>query len=153
MYKSYVAKPLEIEREWVIVDAADQVLGRVAARVADILRGKHKPGYTPNVDCGDFVIVINADKIRVTGRKAEQKLYRHHTGYPGHLKTTVYKDLHAKHPDRVIEKAVWGMIKHNRLNHRLIRHLHVFAGSEHPHTAQMPKLLSFDQFPLAKATA
>ncbi|MEB3244968.1 MAG: 50S ribosomal protein L13 [Vampirovibrionales bacterium] len=153
MQKTFMAKPEGhkdgITRNWVVIDATDMVLGRLSARIAQILLGKHKPTYTPHVDCGDFVVVINAEKVRVTGKKAEQKKYYKHSGYPGGLKTTLYKDLKATRPEKIVEMAVWRMLKHNRLNNQLIRHLNVYAGSEHPHTAQQPVLLAPEAFPLS----
>jgi large subunit ribosomal protein L13 len=137
-FKTYSANVDTITRKWWVVDAKGQTLGRLATQVAMLLRGKHKPEYTPHVDSGDFVVVINASQIEVTGKKPLQKLYRHHTGYLGHLKSITYRDLHAKHPDRVIEKAVWGMIPHNRLGSAQITKLKVYAGAEHPHAAQQP---------------
>lgn len=137
--KTYSAKPLEVERKWWIIDAEGKTLGRLASLVANLLRGKHKPQYTPHIDTGDFVVVINADKIKVSGKKQSDKLYRHHTGYPGGLKTLTFEQMMEKHPTRAIEKAVWGMIPHNRLGRQLITKLKVYAGSEHPHEAQKPE--------------
>ncbi len=137
--KTYSAKPLEVERKWIVVDAEGQTLGRLATIVATLLRGKHKPEYTPHVDTGDFVIVINAKGIQVSGKKRTDKKYYHHTGYLGHLKVINFEDLLAKSPEKVIEKAVWGMIPHNRLGRDLIKKLHVYAGAEHPHQAQKPE--------------
>ncbi len=134
--KTFSAKPLETERKWLLIDAEGQTLGRLATLVANLLRGKHKPEFTPHIDTGDFVVVINADKIKVTGKKIDQKLYRHHTGYIGGLKTVVLKDLLAKHPTRPIEKAVWGMLPHNTLGRQQLLKLKVYAGAEHPHQAQ-----------------
>lgn len=139
--KSYVAKPLEIERKWYVVDATDKTLGRLSSEIASRLRGKHKPIYTPHVDCGDFIIVVNAEKIKVTGNKATQKLYRHHTGYMGGLREVTYKDMLAKHPERIIEKAVKGMLPKNSLGSQMYRKLKVYAGPEHEHQAQKPELL------------
>lgn len=139
MQKTYYPKENEITRSWVLVDANDQILGRLAARITAYLIGKHKPQYTPGVDVGDFVVVINADRIRVTGNKMENKMYYRHTGYPGGIKSINLRDQLARHPDRVIRKAVWGMLPHNRLGRRLIKKLKVYAGSEHPHQAQQPK--------------
>lgn len=139
--KTFMAKPAEIERKWYVVDAAGQTLGRLSSEVAAILRGKHKPIYTPHVDTGDFVIVINADKIVLTGNKLLQKKYRHHSGYPGGLKEIIYKDLLNKKPEKAIEVAVKGMLPHNRLGAKMYRKLKVYRGSKHPHQAQRPELL------------
>lgn len=137
--KTSFLRPQDVTRRWYVVDAAGQVLGRLASRIAFVLRGKHKPEYTPHVDCGDFVIVVNAEKVRLTGRKLDQKLYRHHTLYPGGLKEQTARELLARHPDRLIRRAVWGMLPHNRLGRRIIRKLKVYAGPEHPHQAQKPE--------------
>jgi large subunit ribosomal protein L13 len=126
------------------VDAAGQNLGRLATQIATVLRGKHKPLYTPGLDCGDFVVVVNAEKVRVTGRKLDQKFYYRYSGYPGGLAEISLRDQLAKHPERVIEAAVKGMLARNRLRHQLIRKLKVYAGPQHPHQAQQPK-----PFPLA----
>lgn len=139
--KSYVAKPLEIERKWYVIDATDKTLGRLSSEIASRLRGKHKPIYTPHVDCGDYIIVINAEKVKVTGNKATQKLYRHHTGFMGGLREVSYKEMLAKHPERIIEKAVKGMLPKNALGSQMYRKLKVYAGSEHGHEAQMPEVL------------
>ena len=140
MLKSYMAKAQEVERKWYVVDAADQTLGRLASEVAAILRGKHKPIYTPHVDTGDFVIVINAEKIKLTGNKLSQKIYRHHSGYPGGLKEIDYRTLLQKRPEKAIELAVKGMLPHNRLGDKMYRKLKVYKGSEHPHQAQKPEI-------------
>ena len=139
--KTYVAKPDEIEREWWIVDAQGKTLGRLASEVARILRGKHKPYYTPHLDCGDYVIVINAEKIHVTGKKLDDKIYYRHSGYPGGLKSITLREMLKRRPTRVIRKAVWGMLPHNRLGRRMIKKLKIYAGEEHPHQAQKPKPL------------
>ena len=136
--KTYSAKPLEVERKWYLIDAEDEILGRLATRVANILRGKNKPEYTPNVDTGDFVIVINADKVRVTGKKETEKIYYHHTGYPGGLKSASVKELREKDARLLIEKAVKGMLPHNTLGAEQFTKLKVYNGSEHPHAAQKP---------------
>ncbi len=141
MQKTYYPKQGEIEREWVLVDANDQTLGRLASRIASILIGKHKPTYTPGVDCGDFVVVVNAERVRVTGNKLEDKRYYWHTGYPGGLKSLALRELLAKHPERVLRKAVWGMVPHNRLGRKLMKKLKIYAGPDHPHQAQQPKPL------------
>ena len=143
--KTFSAKPADIERRWYIVDAEGMVLGRLASEVAKILRGKHKPIFTPHMDTGDNVVVINAAKVRVTGRKAEQKQYFHHTGYMGHERFTPFATLLAKHPERIIEKAVHGMLPKNSLAKQSIRlKLRVYAGAEHPHAAQRPEPISFN---------
>lgn len=138
---TYMAKAETVERKWYVVDAEDQVLGRLASQIATILRGKHKPEYTPFVDTGDFVIVINADKVKVTGNKATQKTYWRHSGYMGGLKLTPYEEMLEKHPERIIESAVKGMLPHNSLGRQMYRKLKVYAGPEHPHAAQQPEVL------------
>ena len=143
--KTYYAKPHEVEREWFVIDATDQVLGRVAAKAAQILRGKHKPQYTPHVDTGDFVIVINADKIRVTGTKAQNKVYSRHSGYPGGLKQETFTEAMQKHPERVIEHAVKGMLPKNTLGRAQGKKLKVYVGAEHPHAAQKPRELKIEE--------
>ncbi|MHB8793017.1 MAG: 50S ribosomal protein L13 [Thermoleophilia bacterium] len=137
--KTYVAKPSNIERNWLIVDAKDQRLGRLATRIADNLRGKTKPVYTPHIDTGDFVIVINADRIAVTGRKMENKIYYRHTGYPGGLKQRTLAEMMKKKPEEVIRLAVKGMLPKNRLGRAQLRKLKIYTGSEHPHAAQNPE--------------
>jgi large subunit ribosomal protein L13 len=139
--KTYSAKPLEVERKWYVIDAEGQILGRLATRVANILRGKNKPEYTPNVDTGDFVIVINAEKVKVSGKKETDKIYYHHTGYPGGLKSASFRELIEKDARLVIEKAVKGMLQHNTLGAEQFNKLNVYSGSEHPHAAQKPILL------------
>ncbi len=136
--KTYSAKPLEVERKWYLIDADGMILGRLAVLAADLLRGKHKPQYTPNVDTGDFVIIINADKIRVSGKKETDKKYYHHTGYPGGLKVASFRELMEKDATLAIEKAVKGMLPHNTLGQEQFNKLKVYAGSEHPHAAQKP---------------
>ena len=143
--KTYYAKPLEVEREWVLIDATDQVLGRVASVAAQILKGKHKPQYTPHVDTGDFVIVINADKIKVTGAKAADKVYYRHSGYVGGLKSETFEEAMRKHPERVIEHAVKGMLPKNTLGRAMGKKLKVYAGAEHPHAAQKPREIKIDE--------
>ena len=140
--KTFTTKNEEIERKWYWVDADGQVLGRAASRIAQILRGKHKPIWAPHLDVGDFVIVVNADKIRVTGRKAEQKRYYHHTGYPGGLKVTPYKRMKAKQPEFILREAVKGMLPHNRLGRKMLKKLKIYSSPEHPHQAQKPQPLS-----------
>lgn len=139
--KSYVAKPLEVERKWYVIDADGQTLGRLASEVASILRGKHKPTYTPHVDTGDFVIVVNADKIKVTGKKMDQKMYRWHTGYVGSLKERTFREMNQRRPERIVELAVKGMLPHNALGRQMYRKLKVYAGPEHNHEAQQPETL------------
>ncbi len=135
-------KTEDADRKWYVVDAKDKILGRLASEIAKILRGKHKPIFTPNMDTGDFVIVINADKIRMTGKREEQKTYFHHTQYPGGGKEISFAEMMQKHPERVIEHAVWGMLPKNRLGRKLIKKLKVYAGENHPHSAQKPETLS-----------
>ncbi len=137
--KTYMAKPGEVAREWHVVDAEGQTLGRLATRVAHILRGKHKPQYTPHVDVGDFVIVVNASKVEVTGRKMDQKRYYRASGYPGGLKSETLREKMAKDPEAVIKHAVRGMLPHNPLGRKMFKKLKVYAGPEHPHQAQQPK--------------
>ncbi len=138
--KTYMAKPAEIDRKWYVIDAEGQTLGRLASEVASILRGKHKAIYTPHVDTGDFVIVINAGKIQLTGNKLSDKMYRHYSGYPGGLKEINYATLLTKKPEKAIEAAVKGMLPHNRLGRAMYKKLKVYRGSEHPHQAQKPEL-------------
>ena len=143
--KTYYAKPLEVEREWLLIDATDQVLGRVASVAAQLLKGKHKPQYTPHVDTGDFVVVINADKIKVTGAKAADKVYYRHSGYVGGLKSETFEEAMQKHPERVIEHAVKGMLPKNTLGRAMGKKLKVYAGPEHPHAAQKPREIKIDE--------
>lgn len=142
--KTYYAKPGEVEREWVLIDAEDQVLGRVATLAATILKGKNKPQYTPHVDTGDFVVIINADKIRVTGAKAADKTYYRHSLYPGGLKSETFTEAMEKHPERVVEHAVKGMLPKNTLGRAMGKKLKVYAGSEHPHAAQQPRKIEVE---------
>ena len=142
--KTYSAKPLEVERKWYLIDAEGKTLGRLATVVANILRGKIKPQYTPHIDTGDFVIVINADKIQVTGNKETDKKYYRHSGYPGGLKVTSFKELMGKNPVAAIEKAVKGMLPHNTLGQEQFNKLKVYAGSEHPHEAQKPTVYEME---------
>ncbi len=139
--KTYSAKPHEIERKWYVVDAQGKTLGRLATQVASILRGKHKPIYTPHVDCGDYIIIINAEKIFTTGRKLDQKKYYRHSGYPGGLKEITLKDQLKRFPERAIELAVKGMLPKNRLGRAMYKKLKVYAGENHPHAAQQPEPL------------
>ena len=141
MEKTYSTKPTDIERKWYVVDAEDQTLGRLATGIATILKGKHKPVYAPHMDVGDFVIVVNADKVHVTGRKMEQKIYYRHSGYPGGLSEISLRDQLVKHPTRVLERAVRGMLPKNALGRQMLRKLKVYAGPDHPHAAQQPEAL------------
>lgn len=142
MQKTYSLKSDDIACEWYLIDANGQNLGRLATKIASYLLGKHKPTFTPGVDQGIYVIVINAERISVTGRKLTEKVYYHHSGYPSGLKAISLKDQLIKHPDRVIRRAVWGMLPHNRYGRGLLRKLKVYAGPEHPHAAQQPKPLT-----------
>ena len=137
--KSYVPKPDEIRREWVVMDASDKVLGRLATEVARLLRGKHKPDFTPLLDTGDCQVVVNAEQVRLTGNKLENKKYYRHSGKPGSLKVETAKERIEKYPERVIQAAVWGMLPKNRLGRKLLRKLKVYSGPDHPHQAQQPK--------------
>ena len=139
--KSYIAKPLEIERKWYVIDAEGQTLGRLATQVATILRGKHKPTYTPHVDTGDHVIIINCEKVVLTGKKLDQKKFRWHTGYLGGLKERSYRDMMDKQPEKVFMHAVKGMLPKNSLGSQMLRKLRVYSGPEHDHHAQMPEVL------------
>ena len=138
---TYSAKPQDIRRDWFIVDAADKVLGRVATQIAHRLRGKHKTIFTPHMDTGDYIVVVNVEKIRVTGNKAQDKLYHRHSGYPGGIYTTNFTKLQAKHPERILEKAVKGMLPKGPLGYAMIKKLKVYAGTDHPHIAQQPQAL------------
>lgn len=137
--KTYMAKPADIDRKWYIIDASDQVLGRLASEVALMLRGKHKPTYTPHMDTGDYIIIINADKIQLTGAKLQQKKYHYHTGYPGGIKEVDYQTMLQKKPEKAIEIAVKGMLPHNRLGRKMFKKLKVYRGDQHPHQAQKPE--------------
>jgi large subunit ribosomal protein L13 len=143
-YRTVSANKDTVKKEWYVVDASNEVLGRLASRVAYILRGKHKPDFTPHVDCGDHVIVINADKVKLTGDKMNQKQYIRHTGHPSGQRTETIEHLKRKRPEAVVEKAVKGMLPKNRLGSEMFRNLHVFAGAEHPHEAQQPKKLDLN---------
>lgn len=138
--KTYSQKASEIQRDWYVIDATNYVLGRLATQIATLLRGKHKPTFTPSLDGGDFVIVVNAEKIRITGRKADQKLYYRHSGFPGGLKVIPYRMMLAKRPENILRRAVKGMLPKNRIGRRLLTKLRIYAGPHHPHTAQQPKL-------------
>ena len=137
---SFIAKPQEVERKWYVVDAEGKNLGRMASQIAAILRGKNKPTYTPHVDCGDYVIVINADKVAVTGKKRSEKIYKRHTGYPGGLRETTLGEMRANKPEEIILHAVRGMMPKGRLGRQMFKKLKVYAGPEHPHAAQKPEV-------------
>ena len=139
--RTFTPRKADIERRWFIVDAAGQTLGRLATQIASVLRGKHKPTYSPHMDMGDHIIVINADKIHVSGRKAEQKVYYRHTGYPGGIRATPYARMLERHPERILKKAIWGMLPHNVLGRRVFKKLRVYKGPEHRHAAQKPQVL------------
>ena len=141
--KTLSIKKDQIEREWYVVDAADKKLGRLASNIAQIIGGKHKPFFTPNLDMGDFVVVINAEKVILSGNKEDKKEYWRHTGYPGGQKTVSFKAMKEKYPERIISSAVKGMLPHNRLGRQLFNHLKVYSGNNHPHTSQNPKVLEF----------
>jgi len=141
MSKTYMAKAQDIERKWYLVDATDMVLGRLSTEVASILRGKHKPTFTPHVDCGDYVIIVNAEKVAFTGKKLDDKIYFRHSGYPGGLKSRTAKVMLELQPEKVLEKAIRGMLPKNRLGEQMYRKLFVYAGPEHPHQAQKPEVL------------
>ena len=134
-----MARPLEVERKWYVIDAEGQTLGRLASEIARVLRGKNKPRYTPHVDVGDFVVVVNAEKVVVTGKKAEQKVYRRHSGYPGGMKETSYERMLERRPEEIVRRAVYGMMPKSRLARQQMRKLKIYAGPEHPHAAQNPQ--------------
>ena len=140
-FKTYSAKPGDVEQAWHVVDAENVVVGRLAARVASILRGKHKPEYTPHMDVGDYVVVVNADKARFTGKKETDKVYFSHSGYPGGISSRTPKEMRAAHPERIVERAVKGMLPRTKLGRQLYKKLHVYAGPDHPHEAQQPQPL------------
>lgn len=142
--RTWTVRPGDIERKWYIVDASDIVLGRLATQVATVLRGKHRPQYTPHADCGDHVVIINADKVAVTGKKESDKTYYHHTGFPGGLKSISLENQREKHPERIIEAAVKGMMPKGPLGRSMLKKLKVYAGSDHPHTAQQPEELKLN---------
>jgi len=139
--KTYVPKKDEIHRDWFVVDASDAVLGRLSTRVATLLRGKHKPSFTPGLDTGDFVIVVNAERVKMTGNKWDDKRYYRHSGDPGHLKQATARELRDTSPERIVRFAVWGMLPKNKLGRQLLRKLKVYAGPEHPHQAQQPQAI------------
>ena len=139
--KSYIAKPADIERKWYVIDAEGKTLGRLASEAAAILRGKKKPTYTPHIDCGDYVIIVNADKVEVTGKKRTDKIYKHHTGYPGGLREVNFETLQEKDPTEIVKHAVKGMMPKGRLGRQMYKKLKVYAGPEHNHAAQKPEVL------------
>lgn len=141
--KSYIAKPVDVDRKWYVIDAEGKTLGKLAVEAAMILRGKKKPIYTPHIDTGDYVIVINAEKVCVTGKKESDKIYKHHSGYPGGLKETPLKELRAKQPEEIIRHAVKGMMPKGKLGRQMFKKLKVYAGPEHPHAAQHPEEYTF----------
>ena len=140
---SFMANPAKVERKWYVVDATGYTLGRLASEVAKVLRGKNKPIFTPHIDTGDYVIIVNAEKIKVTGKKLDQKIYYHHSDYVGGMKETTLREMLAKKPEKVVELAVKGMIPKGPLGREMFTKLHVYAGAEHPHTAQKPEVLTF----------
>lgn len=139
--KTVSTRPQDVERTWYVVDAENKTLGRLATEIASRLRGKHKPEYTPHVDTGDYIVVVNAEKVRVTGNKFSDKMYYRHSGYPGGIKAMSFKDMQARHPERIVEKAVKGMLPRNPLGRAMFKKLKVYAGSDHPHSAQQPQSL------------
>ncbi|HHY71214.1 MAG TPA: 50S ribosomal protein L13 [Thermoanaerobacterales bacterium] len=141
---TFMAKKEEVKPDWYVIDAAGKPLGRIATKVAMILKGKHKPIYTPHVDTGDHVIIVNADKVILTGKKMDDKMYHSHTGYPGGIKARNFRSLMSKSPEKVVYKAVWGMLPHNVLGRKMIKKLKIYRGAEHPHEAQKPRPLTFD---------
>lgn len=141
--KSYIAKPSDVERSWYVIDAEGKTLGKLAVEAATILRGKKKPIYTPHIDCGDYVIVVNAEKVAVSGKKEEQKIYKSHSGYPGGLKEVPLKDLRARKPEEIIRHAVKGMMPKGKLGRQMFKKLKVYAGPDHPHAAQKPQEYTF----------
>ena len=140
---SFIANPAKVERKWYVVDATGYTLGRLASEVAKVLRGKNKPIFTPHIDTGDYVIIVNAEKIKVTGKKLDQKIYYHHSDYVGGMKETTLREMLAKKPEKVVELAVKGMLPKGPLGREMFTKLHVYAGAEHPHTAQKPEVLTF----------
>jgi large subunit ribosomal protein L13 len=145
--RTYTPKPADVQRQWYVIDATDVVLGRLASHVATLLRGKHKPTFAPHVDTGDFVIVVNAEKVALSGNKLEQKRAYRHSGYPGGLRSVAYADLLRKHPERAVEKAIKGMLPKNKLGRKMYGKLKVYAGPEHPHQAQQPVPFEITQIP------
>ena len=147
-YKTISANKQTVTKEWIVLDAKDQILGRFASTVAKILRGKHKPYFTPHADTGDYVIIINADKIKLTGNKEKDKTYIHHTGYPGGQRIVPFEKIKHNHPERILEKAIKGMLPKNRLGRAIFKNLHVYAGDSHPHEAQKPKNIDLNKIKL-----
>lgn len=143
-FKTYVVKPMDIQRKWYLIDANGMILGRLVSQIARILMGKHKPYYCNYLLCGDYVVVINASKIKVTGKRLDQKIYYHHSGYPGGLKSIKLRELLAKKPERVLYKAIWGMLPKNKMGRRMLKQVKIYAGPEHPHQAQMPEKLEIN---------
>ena len=143
--RTYSPKPGDVQRQWHVIDAADVVLGRLAVQAATLLRGKHKPMFAPHVDTGDFVIIVNADKVALSGTKRSDKLAYRHSGYPGGLRAVPYAELLDKHPEKAVEKAVWGMLPKNKLGRAMLKKLKVYAGPNHPHAAQQPKPFEITQ--------
>jgi len=141
---TFMAKKEEVKRDWYVIDASNKPLGRLASKVAIILRGKHKPIYTPHVDTGDYVVIVNADKAILTGNKMDKKMYYKHTGYPGGIKAQNFRSFMEKSPEKVVYKAIWGMLPHNALGRKMIKKLKIYKGESHPHEAQQPQPLSFD---------
>lgn len=144
MKNTYMQKKETVERNWYVIDATDLTLGRLATKVATVLRGKHKPTYTPHIDCGDFVIVVNADKVKLTGNKLDQKIYYNHSGYTGGLRERTARVMKEKYPVEMVERAIKGMLPHNRLGRQMYKKLFVYAGEEHPHAAQQPASMTLD---------
>jgi large subunit ribosomal protein L13 len=147
MNKTYLPSQDSLDRQWYVIDASGQRLGRLASEIANILRGKNKPTYTPHLDTGDFVIVVNAEKVAVTGKKRSQKLYRRHSGRPGGMKTETFEHLQSRVPERIVEQAIRGMLPKNTLGRQLFRKLKVYAGPDHPHSAQQPQVLEIQTIP------
>jgi large subunit ribosomal protein L13 len=143
--RTYSPKPGDVQRQWHVIDATDVVLGRLASQAATLLRGKHKPIYAPHVDTGDFVVIVNADKVALTGNKREAKMAYRHSGYPGGLRATPYSDLLERHPEKAVEKAIKGMLPHNSLGRTMLKKLKVYAGPDHPHQAQQPQPFEITQ--------
>ncbi|MCI8445513.1 MAG: 50S ribosomal protein L13 [Bacilli bacterium] len=144
MKNTYMQKKETVTRNWYVIDATDLTLGRLATKVASVLRGKHKPTYTPHVDCGDFVIVVNADKVNLTGKKLDQKIYYNHSGYTGGLRERTARVMKEQYPVEMVERAIKGMLPHNRLGRQMYKKLFVYAGEQHPHTAQQPAVMTLD---------
>lgn len=142
---TFMAKKEEVKRDWYVIDATDKPLGRLASKVAMILRGKHKPIFTPHVDTGDYVIIVNADKVILTGKKMDNKMYYNHSGYPGGIKQQNFRSFMQKSPEKVVYKAIWGMIPHNALGRKVIKKLKIYSGPQHPHEAQEPQSLTLDK--------